>query len=47
MSAPGGLEDPQAEQAEHRDEGEVVPVRGLAGDAQQRLELQMRQPQGR
>jgi hypothetical protein len=29
-------------QAEHDDEGEVVPVGGLAGGEQQRLELQVR-----
>jgi hypothetical protein len=27
----GGLEDPQAEQPEHGDQGEVVPVSGPAG----------------
>jgi hypothetical protein len=27
----GGLEDPQAQQPQHGDQGEVVPVNGLAG----------------
>jgi hypothetical protein len=34
----GGLEDPQPEQAQHRDQREVVPVRGLSGGAEQGLE---------
>jgi hypothetical protein len=34
-----GLEDPQPEQAKHRDEGEVVDVRGLSGGREQCLEL--------
>ena len=42
----GGLEDPQPEQAEHRDQGEVVEVGRLAGRGEQRLELQVGQPQG-
>jgi hypothetical protein len=36
------LEDPQTKQAEHRDKGEVEPVRRLAGCGQHRLELQVR-----
>jgi hypothetical protein len=40
----GRLEDPQAEQPEHRDDGEVVPVRGLQGGEQQGLELEVSQP---
>jgi len=34
-----GLKDPQAQQAEHRDQGEVVSVGGLAGNCQHGLEL--------
>jgi len=41
----GGFEDPQPEQAEHRHQGEVVVVRGLAGAGQHRLKLQVGQPQ--
>ena len=37
----GGLEDPQAQQPQHGDQGEVVPVGGLAGGGQQGLELQV------
>jgi len=36
---PAGLEDPQPEQAEHGDQGEVVEVRRRARCAQQGLEL--------
>ena len=43
----GGLEDPQAQQPEHGDQGEVVPVGGLAGGSEQGLELQVREPEGR
>jgi len=42
----GGFEDPQPEQSEHRDQGEVVEVGRLAGGGEQRLKLQMRQPKG-
>jgi hypothetical protein len=38
---------PQAEQAEHRHEGEVVAVGGLAGGGEQGLELQVGEPEGR
>jgi hypothetical protein len=41
----GGLEDPQAEQSEHGHQGEVIAVRGLAGGGQQRLELQVSEPE--
>jgi hypothetical protein len=41
-----GLEDPQPEQPEHGRGGEVVVVGRLAGRAQQRLELQVGQPEG-
>ena len=41
----GGFEDPQAEQAEETDQGEVVRVRGLPGGGQQRFELQVGQPE--
>ena len=45
--AAGGLEDPQAEEPEHRDEREVATVgRGPRG-SKQRLELQVAQSQGR
>jgi co-chaperonin GroES (HSP10) len=43
----GGFEDPQAEQAQQCDQGEVVRVGRLAGSGQHRLELQVGQPQGR
>ena len=42
----GGLEDPQAEQAEHGHQREVVPVRGLAGGGEQGLELQVGEAEG-
>jgi hypothetical protein len=41
------FEDPQPEQAEHHHQGEVVEVGRLARRGEQRLELQMRQPQRR
>jgi hypothetical protein len=41
-----GLEDPQPEQAECGDQGEVVVVGRLAGRGQQRFELQVGQPEG-
>jgi hypothetical protein len=43
----GGLEDPQAEQAEQGHEREVAGVGGLAGCGEQGLELQMSEPEGR
>jgi hypothetical protein len=43
----GGLEDAQAQQPEHGDQGEVVPVGGLAGGGERGLELQVREPEGR
>ncbi len=43
----GGFEDPQPQQPEHRDQGEVVGVGGLAGGGEYRFELQMRQPERR
>jgi hypothetical protein len=42
----GGLEDTQAQQAEHGHQGEVARVRGLAGRSEQGLELQVREPEG-
>ena len=42
----GGLEDPQAEEAEHRDEREVVGVVGVAAGGEHRLELQVAEPEG-
>jgi hypothetical protein len=41
------FEDPQAEQAQHRDEREVVVIHGSASRDDHRLELEMRQTQGR
>ena len=41
----GGLEDPQAEQAEHGHQREVARVRRLAGGGQQGLELQVSEPE--
>ena len=44
---PGGFEDPQAEQAEHGHQREVTRVRRFPGGGEQRLELQVGEPQGR
>jgi hypothetical protein len=41
----GGFEDPQAEQPEHGDQGEVVRVARLAGGCEHGLELQVGQPE--
>jgi hypothetical protein len=41
----GSFEDPQAEQAEHRDEREVRLAGGLAGGSEQGLELQVSEPE--
>ena len=41
-----GFEDPQAEQAEHGHQREVVLVRRLRGRGEQRLELQVGKPEG-
>lgn len=41
------FEDPKPEQAEHRDQGEVVAVGGLPGGGDQGLELQVSQAEGR
>ena len=43
----GGFEDPQPQQAEHGDEREVVAVGRFPGGGQQRLELQVGEPEGR
>jgi hypothetical protein len=43
----GGLEDPQAQQAQHGHQREVVPVGGLAGGGEQRFELHVRETEGR
>jgi hypothetical protein len=43
----GGLEYPQAEQAEHGHEREVAGMGGLAGGGEQGLELQVSEPEGR
>ncbi|WP_346263290.1 hypothetical protein [Plantactinospora sp. ZYX-F-223] len=40
-----GFEDSQPEQAEHGDQREVVRVVGLSCGGDQRLELQMSQPE--
>jgi len=42
-----GFEDPQAQEPEHRDQGEVVRVRGEAGGGEDGLELQVGQAQRR
>ncbi len=47
MSLPVGLEDAQPQQAEHGDEREVAAVRRPLRSAEQRLELQVGQAQGR
>ena len=39
----GCFEDPQPEQPQHGDQGEVEPVRGLARCGQHRLKLKVRQ----
>ena len=41
----GGLEDPQAEQAEHGHQREVVRVGGFPGGGEQGLELQVAEPE--
>ena len=41
-----GFEDPQAEQAEHGDQGEVVGVGRLPGGGDHGFELQVGQPEG-
>jgi hypothetical protein len=43
----GGLEDPQAEQAEHGHKREVAGIGRLAGRGEQGLELKMSEPEGR
>jgi hypothetical protein len=43
----GGLEDPQAQQAGHGQQSEVVRVRGVPGSGEQHLELQVGESQGR
>jgi hypothetical protein len=42
----GGLEDPQAQQAEHGHQGEVARMRRFAGSGEQSLELQVGEAQG-
>lgn len=44
---PAGFEDPQAEQAQEGEQGEVVRVRGLSGGGDQSFELQVPQAEGR
>jgi hypothetical protein len=44
---PGGFEDPQAQQPEHGHQRESERIRRLASRGEQRLELQVREPQGR
>ncbi len=41
-----GLEDPQAEEPEQAHEREVELVAGLSGGGEQRLDLQVRHPEG-
>jgi hypothetical protein len=41
-----GFEDPQAEQAQHRDEGEVVDVGREPGGGDQGFELQVSEAKG-
>ena len=43
---PTGFEDPQPEQAEERDQGEVIRIGRQPRGGQQRLELQMPEAQG-
>jgi hypothetical protein len=42
----GGFEDPQAEQTQHGDQGEVVRVDRLSGGGEHCLELEVGQPWG-
>ncbi|WP_199180065.1 hypothetical protein [Verrucosispora sp. ts21] len=44
---PAGFEDPQPEQAQEGDQGEVVRVRGLAGGGDQGFELEVPESEGR
>jgi hypothetical protein len=46
-AGPAGFEDPQTEQAEQRDQGEVVRVGRQPRGGDQRFELQMAESQGR
>jgi len=43
-SSSGGFEDPQPEQSQHHHQREVAVVGGLPGGGEQRLELQVGQP---
>ena len=43
----GGFEDPQAQQAEHRDQREVVRIGRVPGSCEQGLELEMGEPERR
>jgi len=43
----GRFKDPQPQQTEHRDEGEVVVVGRFAASGEQRFELQVGESQGR
>jgi len=45
--ASGGLKDRQAEESQYRDQREVASVSRVLSGGEQRLELQMRQSQGR
>lgn len=47
MFAPAGFEDPQPEQAEHRDQREVVAVGRQPCGREQGLELKMTEPERR
>jgi hypothetical protein len=42
----GGLEDPQPEEPEHRDQREVAVMGGVAGRGEDGFELQVGQAQG-
>jgi hypothetical protein len=41
-----GFEDPQAQEAQHGHQGEVITVGGLAGGCEQGLELQVGESEG-
>ena len=43
----GGFEDPQAQQSEHGDEGEVTGAGGFAAGGEHGFELQVGESQGR
>jgi hypothetical protein len=43
----GRFEDPKAQEAQHRDQREVVDVRGVSRGGEECFELEVVEPQGR